>query len=201
MCHKKNGPGSFPSVVRAAFPTVKPISSFKARQDDDDGPHATPTIVGTRSVDISQLRSPDPQPVILKEADKCNSLLEFRFPELYLDLTKSEIIALFHITMSAFPSDHPKKNDVQKSDEPQAFIAEKGMGRSFGFSLTVEQITLNLHHSMDPLGGLDDAHWETFSFSVIGEEWNLFSILGGSTSCTRISTKRADIYEGKSPKS
>jgi hypothetical protein len=137
----------------------------------------------------------------LKEADKCNSLLEFRFPELYLDLTKSEIIALFHITMSAFPSDHPKKNDVQKSDEPQAFIAEKGMGRSFGFSLTVEQITLNLHHSMDPLGGLDDAHWETFSFSVIGEEWNLFSILGGSTSCTRISTKRADIYEGKSPKS
>jgi hypothetical protein len=160
-----------------------------------------PRIVGTHSADTSQLRSPDPQPVILKEADKCNSLLELHFPEVYLDLTRSEIISLLHVATNVFPSAHPEKEDSQTVDEPEVFIADKGKESSFGFSLTVEQITLSLHHNVDPLGGLDDAHWETFSFLVIGEEWNFFSILGGDTSCTRISTKRADLYEGKPSKS
>ena len=198
--YKLSGPTASQSVCRAAFPIVKPMSSFKARQEDDDGPNLIPTMTGAQSEDFSSLRSPDPQPTILKEVDKCNNLLELRFPEMCLDLTKSELVSLSQIISDVIPpctnSEDAMINEGDSASKEKDCFVENFLG----VSITFERITIHVHHTTDPLAGLDDSHWETYSFCVIGEEWNFFSILGSNLRCTRLSTMRFDLYEGRDPK-
>ena len=199
--HKLSGPTASQSVGRSAFPIVKPMSSFKARQDDDDGPNAIPTTTGTQSANFSSLRSPDPQPTILKEVDKCNNLLELRFPEICLDLMKSELLSLSQIIAYAIPpfpnNEDAKINEGDSASKENDYFVKN----SVCVSLTIERITIHVHHTTDPLSVLDDSNWETYSFCVLGEEWNYFSIIGPNLKCTRLSTRRLDLYEGKTPQS
>jgi len=193
ICHKRNGRTAFQSVGRGAFPVVKPFSSFKARQEDDDDLNSIPLMVGTNNEDASPLRSPDPQPAFLKAADKCNSTIELRIPDFNVDLTKLELVALLQILSKSFS--HFIQNRAVAAEVDDSMSTQACGANSVGLLINIEQFTLCCHHTMDESGGLDDAQWESFSFSVIGEDWNCFTIFGADTEYTRLSTKRLDLYE------
>lgn len=94
---------------RESFPIVPAISSFKARQEDDDEDIKTDSLLfsNLREANVDskkELRGTDPQISMLSDAEKCNSIVSIDVPEIILDLTKEELVVLLRMLDAAKPA-------------------------------------------------------------------------------------------------
>jgi hypothetical protein len=165
---------SSPSIGESIFPKVPTMSSFKAREDDDDT-HGT-----DRSEIMNALRSADPQPSLLRIARDCHETMEFQIPDLTLDLTIAEVHALADVVggVKVGSSGDESLGLTGAADRRQ------NSAKSVAVSVGIGQVTLCAHCERD-----------SFSFKVIGRDWKLFTaIQGQNVSCVRAMTHEIDLY-------
>jgi hypothetical protein len=76
------------SLATSVFPKVPALSSFKARQEDDDDENAQP------NNDDNDLKMNDLQSVMLSNLDSTNIVVSVCIPEIILDLCAIEMVAI-----------------------------------------------------------------------------------------------------------
>ncbi|KAI2513883.1 autophagy of peroxisome [Fragilaria crotonensis] len=165
---------SSPSVGESIFPKVPAMSSFKAREDDDD------THGSDRAEIMNALRSADPQPSLMRIAHECHETMEVQIPDVTLDLTKGEVQALADVIGGVkLRSSGDEGRVVADADDSRQISA-----KSVAVSVGIGQVTLCAHCDRD-----------SFSFKVIGRDWKVFAAKQGSkVSCLRAMTHDIDLY-------
>ncbi len=86
---------------RESFPIVPAISSFKARQEDDDE---------NSSNSRNDLRGADPQITMLANSERSSIIFAISIPEIILDLTTKEL-EVFRRTLESFQKIQPRKDE------------------------------------------------------------------------------------------
>lgn len=100
LCPSAPGYSSRKSHAVSAFPTVPAISTFKARQEDEDddegGTFDDPSCFEMLPLgDLrGEVRGHDPQPEMMQNLHAAESAADIHVPEFYLDLSTEEIITL-----------------------------------------------------------------------------------------------------------
>jgi len=86
------------------FPTVPAISSFKARQEDDDDDNRIDRVLSSKlygdaymNTSRRDLRSNDPQTEMMLEASKCDRGVSIRIPEAMIDCSVDELRSVCHM--------------------------------------------------------------------------------------------------------
>jgi len=151
------------------FPKVPAISSFKVREDDDEiGEHS-------RSEILTSLRSPDPQPAMLKDAQKCHETMSLSIPDICVDLTKRE---LYDLTQILSACGHAKKKEDSEPVQP------KDDYKSVAFAMNIDNVTFCIHNEHSNL-----------SLKILGRRWKFFAVLEDSAiRCARALTHELDLY-------
>ena len=106
---------------RESFPIVPAISSFKARQEDDDEDIKTDSILFSKIGEVNadsrkELRGTDPQISMLTDAEKSDVVLTTHIPELMMDLTKKELGAFLQMVEATKPPDQGSATLEKKSE-------------------------------------------------------------------------------------
>ena len=163
------------SVGESVFPKVPTMSSFKAREDDDDATHGS-----DRFEIMNALRSADPQPTLLRIARECHETIEVHIPDLTLDLTRAELHALADIVSTVKLGSSSGQVDIASNASNGHIPSSKPVAVSIG----IGQVTVCAHCDRD-----------SFSFKVIGRGWKFFTALQGSNvTCLRAMTHEIDVY-------
>jgi autophagy-related protein 2 len=131
---------------RESFPIVPAISSFKARQEDDDDEndeHESDGIVLPKSNDTeaflkNQLRANDPQISMLADAEKSSLVVTVRIPEIVADLTKAELVVFLTMLDAAMP---PPNDKVQKPVTDHMEKRKAAASEALGIALLCENVT------------------------------------------------------------
>ena len=173
--HSRSSPyASSATEGEAVFPKVPAMSSFKAREDDDDMDDSD------RYEIMDSLRSPDPQPTLLEAASQCHEAIEVHIPDLTLDLAKAEVVSLTKIIRGCMAG---PSSDISggASDAPNRLEPKSKL---LAVAVNVDQVTACAHCDRD-----------SFSFKVIGRDWKVFTAFQGpKVSCLRAMTHEIDLY-------
>jgi len=112
---------------RNSFPIVPVISSFKARQEDDD---ESVTNEHT-SNSMQDLRSNDPQITMLANAEKSTIIISAKIPDIILDLSTTELELFVAMLRS-----------IQQSEKSLSQRAEKATERSHSQNAISEKVSI-----------------------------------------------------------
>lgn len=141
--YKKASPSSNDgSLGREFFPIVPTISSFKARQEDEDDEMNIDRLLFSKLRDVDaesrkNLRGTEPQIAMVTDAEKSVAVLCLSIPEVIVDLTKTELETLQAMIESAKPEHSPA--NAKNLDDNSSSKAP-----CLSFRLDVEQMTLAL---------------------------------------------------------
>ena len=153
---KRNFPGlDGENVGKDSFPIVPSLSTFKARQEDEDEDMKIDKLLFSKLQDVDadsrkELRGSDPQLQMMTEAEKCDSVIILNIPEIIVDLTKTEIETLAMVLNSLALSEVSKEQDpsaisASKADAPQ----HDPEAQSIGISTNISQISISIRESSD----------------------------------------------------
>jgi autophagy-related protein 2 len=127
---------------RESFPIVPAISSFKARQEDDDeNEHFT------TSSSRKDLRGTDPQIVMLANSEKSNIILTTNIPEILIDLTSNELeTSLFMLSrIKKVPSQKLEK--VPARPPSQVTVSDK-----ISIAVNLDKVTISIRDDQETYG-------------------------------------------------
>ena len=130
------------------FPKVSPMSSFKARQEDDDDDNRIDRILCSkiRDVDVStrkQLRGADPQAAMLSNACQSDLVVVIDVPGFFCDLTVGELVSLNEMGLAVFPS------KIESTDrEATAVQNHRPQRKHVAFAFVCETVSLSIHEDM-----------------------------------------------------
>jgi hypothetical protein len=174
------------------FPIAPSISSFKARQEDDDEELGAPQVDGVNEGISSVLKPPDPQTTMLRATANCQEAIEVSIPALSLDLTRAELDALVAIFTAVFP-----RNQENRPTNGPIVQEESGRTNNRALLLLMDQVHVSLHSAVHPSTSRDEELLTTFSF--IGDRWKTFALfLDSNRKCYRFMAHEFDVYFGKS---
>jgi hypothetical protein len=177
------------------FPKVAPISSFKARQENDendanqiDDDFASSSIKVDVTSTANELRSLDPQFIMLSDLEKCPVSATILVPEIISDLTVVELRDLTKIASAAFCLSMNKADDKQVSK-----IHEKSSSTSdFAITIACDTVSLAIHNSVDSW-----SYEDVFSFLLKMDGLKLHSLIErNAAKHARILAHEIDFYEG-----
>jgi hypothetical protein len=128
---------------RDSFPIVPAISSFKARQEDEDEELKIDRLLFSKLRDVNadsrkELRGTDPQISMLSDAEKCDFVVVLNVPEIISDLTTTEMETLLKMLEAARPD--PSSPTAAK---PEKRIQEV-KAQSVCLAANFDQITISL---------------------------------------------------------
>jgi hypothetical protein len=184
------------SIGRKSFPSVPPLSSFKARQEDEDsdneGMFSEEFTSLVKSKNASAARASDPQDVMLRVAERCSSVIDLYLPELVGDVTRDEAVLLSKMILAGIaniakgPASQPESSSDPSSEErSKDYIS---------FTLSIDQITLTAHQQLDE--EIDVGRW--YSYEMMAEGFKAHTTLTQSRLKTiRILAHELNFFEGK----
>jgi hypothetical protein len=110
-------------VAVQSFPVVPSLSSFKARQDEDDDVHIdrNESLSATRAKLKTQKdsRHADPQASMLSEVAQCQAVITIHIPEILGDLSSTEMLVLMEM-IDALDVNRGSSINVRPTRSPQA---------------------------------------------------------------------------------
>lgn len=169
------------TIGRETFPIVPAISSFKARQEDEDEELKIDRLLFSKLHDVDadsrkNLRGTDPQIAMVTDAEKSDAVVRFSIPEIIVDLTKTELTTVLDMVDFAKP---PASSD-QSSAEVEKSV-EKSQSTSLSISLNVDQISLSLKEDfrIEDLYG-DKSKKDRFSCLFAINNFRTHALLSGS---------------------
>jgi hypothetical protein len=149
------------------FPIVPTISSFKARQEDEDEDNRIDRVLSSKLNDDlpmgvrKGLRADDPQSAMILEASESEIDLVIRIPEIIGDLSSNELVALSEMLESLRENLVPASNTSRSSTEPPASTQRVGV------SLNCDYLSLAVHGSLpEPTTDLDGCNSLSFSYMI-----------------------------------
>lgn len=133
---------------RESFPIVPTISSFKARQEDEDEELKIDRVLFSKLDEVEadsrkELRGTDPQGTMLSNAERCSVVTTVWVPELTVDLTKNELEILLQMVKAATP-EQPKDVVVRKGTSG---VTDNGSG-SLCFAFNCDKFSFFLHNDL-----------------------------------------------------
>lgn len=153
---RKNSPGRKEgNHGRHSFPLVPAISSFKARQEDEDEELKIDRLLFSKLQDVDadsrkELRGSDPQIAMVADAEMCNSVVVLNIPEILSDLTKTEIETFLMMLDAARPTPEAfdSSNTSRSTDVALPISEEEAEAKSLCISISIDQITLSLKEDL-----------------------------------------------------
>ena len=167
------------------FPRVPAVSSFKARQDDDDFQDEFSEQV------VSALRIHDPQVGMVRKAERSTVLIDLHVPDISLDLTKQELITFGRVltSVSSSSSSQTKTPTAATAKKPTRNKPSQG---TKALSVRFDQLTFCIHE--DPVEGVDKKD-SAASFKLIGSRWEACAVVEDSSpQCARFLCHGFDVY-------
>eukprot|EP00980_Cylindrotheca_fusiformis_P014868 scaffold4060_cov121-Cylindrotheca_fusiformis.AAC.2 len=133
-------------VGRDSFPLAPTISSFKARQEDEDEDIKIDRLLFSKLNDVNadsrkELRGSDPQLVMVADARKAEFVVVLSIPEITADFTSSEMETILNILSAVKKPESAENHSFGKHPRHK----ESGPSRIVGFALNISRITLALH--------------------------------------------------------
>ena len=186
-------------VDESTFPLVPPLSSFKARQEDEDSDNDDAFCREFGSLEqasTTNVRASDPQEAMLEETDTCSSNLDIFLPEIVGDLTRDEAIALSKMLLLELSCMSKRTNRGEATKSP----ARRTSGaytesKATSISLSVDQVTLTAHQNICEDGG--PRHWYSHEIMIEGLKAHAILFDLSRLSSARVLTHELNVYEGK----
>ena len=182
---------------KRTFPETPTISSFKARQEDEDDDNRIDRVLASKldGVNVgsrSDLRGNDPQADMMAQASKSMSVLEISIPEAITDVTTEELSELLTMLQNIFPTRADcKKQDQAVSDESSALIS---------ISLNCDFASVALHNAFETVDGSESnsGDQEHATFLLHLSECRAHAVkCGRGVNQFRVLAHEADVFEGK----
>ncbi len=175
---QQSGDGMFQQHARDSFPVVPSISSFKARQADEDEDEHIAEVLLSNLKDLQvdsrkSLRGSDPQVTMLDEAERCRAVIRLHIPEVWCDLCTSELSTFLRMLKATQPS---KKQAVAEASIRSNLMDEAKVALN-GIAIGVDQATISIH---DSCNGLDNhrPQSEKYSFGLVVDGLKAHAVLG-----------------------
>jgi hypothetical protein len=145
--NKKEGGDGINNHGAACFPVVPSLSSFKARQEDEDEDNRIDRVLSSKLHDLGMgvrkgLRADDPQSAMISEASESDTVLDIHIPEIIGDLSSNELVALSEMLECLLENSVPASNTSRCSTEPPASTHRVGL------SLNCNSVSLAVHGSL-----------------------------------------------------
>ena len=135
---------------KESFPIIPTISSFKARQEDDDEDNKIDRMLTSKLHDVDahsrkELRGTDPQLEMISEVEKCGSAVIVNIPILVADLTRTEMETLLLMLGAVSPDDSASgKNNNNKTSTTTEKEPNDTSSPGLCFGINIDQISLSL---------------------------------------------------------
>jgi hypothetical protein len=134
----------------APFPKVLPISTFKARQEDEDEDNRVDRILCSKMREIAvgtrkQLRGTEPQEAMLESASKSDIIVSIGIPEIFCDLTIEEAVLLHKMVLGLLSS-------WNESPGNEAAVENESVGKRVSVAFGCDSVSLAIHEDtlIDP---------------------------------------------------
>lgn len=151
---------------RESFPIVPAISSFKARQEDDDENTST-----TRN----DLRGTDPQIIMLENAEKSTTIVTMNIPETILDLTKAELETFLLLLKSI-----EKPTPAIKEKGPTRSISQGSVSEKLSVAVNLDRVTVSIRDDQETYESNGRSENEIYSFLLSMDKIKSHISLDGS---------------------
>jgi hypothetical protein len=154
---------------RESFPIVPAISSFKARQEDDD------ENVRTSSY-RKDLRGTDPQIMMLANSEKSNIILTTNIPEIIIDLTTNELETSLLMLSRIQKPPSQKAEKVPARRPSQVTVSDK-----LSIAVNLDKVTVSIRDDQETFGSNEGkAQNKIHSFLFAMDEIKSHMFLWGS---------------------
>ena len=185
------------SVAVGLFPKAPSLSSFKARQHDEDEDDRIDQILSAENCDLDvpgrkELREVDVQSMMLSHVAKSEIAISFYVPELVGDLSMSEIFVLRSMLDNLIGvCNHTR---VSNSGIPTTLDEHPIQLKRTAVSLIVDFVSLSVHGTCDE--GLSSK--SSFSFMTKMDTFKTHSLTDGTNlRHLRVMTQEIDFIESK----
>jgi hypothetical protein len=191
------------NIGRKFFPTVPPLSSFKARQEDEDSdnegifPEEFTSLA--KSTNASIARASDPQEIMLRMAERCTSVIDLYLPELVGDISRDEAVSLSKMVLSEIAnltkgsSELKSSTDTLSEERPNDHVVDTSL-RVIGFTVSIDQITLIAHQKLDE--DIEADRW--YSYEMMAEGFKAHATLARShLEALRVLAHELNFFEGR----
>jgi hypothetical protein len=188
-----------PGVDESTFPLVPPLSSFKARQEDEDSDNEDSFCGEFGSLDQARtrVRASDPQETMLEETDACSSIIDVYLPELVGDLTRDEASSLLHMVVVELSSISER---TDREERPEATPrSTKGLdteSKATSISLSVDQVILTAHQQIEKEN--EEQQWYSHEFMIEGLKAHAVLFDLSHPNSARVMAHELNLYEGTS---
>jgi autophagy-related protein 2 len=183
-------------VDESTFPLVPPLSSFKARQEDEDSDNEDAfyrEFGSLEQADVTNVRASDPQEAMLDETDACSSNIDIFLPEIVGDLTRDEALSLSNMLLVELSCAGKRTNREEQTKCSRRTSGSDTDSKATSISLSVDQVTLTAHQK---IGENDEMpHW--YSNEIMVEGLKVHAILCDLSRLisARVLTHELNIYE------
>lgn len=198
--YRSTPPHNGDSTGKSSFPIVPPLSTFKARQEDEDSDDEDAFCREFSSFAenaSTPTRASDPQGVMLQEADQCSSTIEIYLPELVGDLTRDEAVSLSNILLAELSSIGKGIDAAESSNNRSEGSAELDTSSHItSIAVSIDQITLTAHQMIDE--DTEAVHW--YSHEMMAEGFKVHAVLlaWSRLKTVRLLAHELNLFEGTS---
>jgi hypothetical protein len=196
--NKKEGGDGVHNYGAACFPVVPSLSSFKARQEDEDEDNRIDRVLSSKLHDLGMglrkgLRADDPQSAMISEASESDIVLEVHIPEIIGDLASNELVALSEMLEYLRENIVPASNTSRCSTEPPASTHRVGL------SFNCNSVSLALHGSLpQPTIDVDGCNSMSFSYVIKLDRLKTHTLLEDTgLRHVRVLAHELDFFESK----
>jgi len=188
------------SAGKGSFPLVSPLSTFKARQEDEDSDdedafcHEFSSFALNAST--AAARASDPQDLMLREAGQCSATVDIYLPELVGDLTRDEAVWLSHVLLTelnSIGSCHVAEG--QSGSRPEHIETSSQIA---SIAISIDQVTLTAHQTIDDDKGA--ARWYSHELMAEGFKAHAVLLAWSRLKTARVLAHELNLFEGMSLK-
>ena len=186
---------------RDSFPVVPTISSFKARQEDEDEELKIDRVLFSKLKEVAadsrkELRGTNSQGTMLSNAEKCSLVATISIPELTVDLTKTELDVLLEMANASIPGE--ATDDASKVTVP---VKSKESVDALCIAFSCDRFSLFLHNDTlldQQIHGRKKSDSEMDSCIFVIDRFKAHSVVEGSQpQHVRLLCHEPCLYEGK----
>jgi len=160
---------------RESFPILPAISSFKARQEDDDGSIKSespifPKFSENTSPSRKDLRRADPQIEMLANSEKSNIIFSIKVPEIIFDLTTKELELFTHMLGRIKKETSPNEEKILRRPNSEATVSDR-----LSTSMDFDKVTITIRDNLKTFGTKKvRTHNHSFLFAMDQIKFHIF---------------------------
>jgi hypothetical protein len=181
---------------RESFPVTPTISSFKARQEDEDDELKIDRVLFSKLQDVEadsrkELRGTDPQSTMISNAEKCEIIVAVNIPELLGDFSAKELEVLLRMVNATTST--VQTSPIETSDETDA-------SEPLCISFNCDQVSLLLHSdimSNNPESDVEQETSQVHSYVLVMDQFKGHTVVtGAKAQHVRVLCHEPCFYEG-----